>query len=101
MGFMGELDWAMSIWGRTAQILGRLLARQALPAGSPAWMTAVLRGSLFGGYEFNDYFSGEVGYSDLGDAQANFVATAPTAATVKLDAEVSAFLGRGRWHVST
>ena len=46
---------------------------------------------LFGGYQFNDFFSGELGYSDLGDAQATFVATAPTAATVNIEADVSAF----------
>ena len=46
---------------------------------------------LFGGYQFNDFFSGEVAYSDLGDAEATFVATAPTAVTVNIQAEVSAF----------
>ena len=46
---------------------------------------------LFGGYEFNDFFSSEIGYSDLGDAQARFVATAPTAAIINAEAEASAF----------
>ena len=45
---------------------------------------------LFGGYQFNDYFAGELGYTDLGDAEATFVATAPTAATVNMQADVSA-----------
>ena len=46
---------------------------------------------LFGGYEFNDFFSSEIGYTDLGDARASFVATAPTAAVINAEAEASAF----------
>lgn len=39
---------------------------------------------LFGGYQFDDFFSAELAYADLGDSEATFVATAPTAATINI-----------------
>lgn len=48
---------------------------------------------IFAGYQFNIYFAAELGYTDLGDASATFVTTAPTAATVNVDADAGALTG--------
>ncbi len=50
---------------------------------------------FFGGYNFNQYFGVEVGYVDLGEADANINITAPVAATGNITAEGDGFLFAG------
>lgn len=50
---------------------------------------------LFAGYNFNQYFGVELGYVDLGEAEADVTITAPTAVTANIDAEADGFTFAG------
>ena len=90
-GFYGGLGVGYVDLGQDEADIGAAAGAAGVAGTVTSLDDSGLAWKLFGGYQFNDFLIGELGYSDLGDAQATFVATAPTAATANVEADVSAF----------
>jgi len=77
--------------GQDASAIGSAAGASGVAGQVTSLDDGALGWSLFAGYRFTEYLSAEVSYADLGDTQATFVSTAPSATTVNMSVDVSAF----------